>query len=119
MLAARARALGLDVPIGGVGDASEAPAVSRRPPRIAADGRWRGQAGHPGQAAVPAIRESIERAVRLVRHGAARAMVTNPISKSVLYGAGFAFPGHTEYLAALAATEGHAPHPVMMLAALR
>jgi 4-hydroxythreonine-4-phosphate dehydrogenase len=37
--------------------------------------------------------------------------VTNPISKAVLYGAGFAYPGHTEFLAAL--TGG--AQPVMML----
>ena len=118
VLAARARALGLDVPIGGVGDASEAPAVFPDAlPVLPLTLAGAVEPGHPGQAAVPAIRESIERAVRLVRHGAARAMVTNPISKSVLYGSGFAFPGHTEYLAALAATEGHTPHPVMMLAA--
>ena len=41
-----------------------------------------------------------------MRQGAARAVVTNPISKAVLYGAGFAFPGHTEYLAALASADG-------------
>ena len=29
-------------------------------------------------------------------------MVTNPIQKSALYEAGFGYPGHTEYLAALA-----------------
>ena len=38
--------------------------------------------------------------------------MTNPIAKSVLYGAGFAHPGHTEFLSALT---GGAP-PVMMLA---
>ena len=41
--------------------------------------------------------------------------MTNPIAKSVLYDAGFAFPGHTEYLAALAAPKGKPLHPVMML----
>jgi 4-hydroxythreonine-4-phosphate dehydrogenase len=65
---------------------------------------------------VAAIERSIERAVGLVRAGAARAIVTNPISKSVLYGAGFAFPGHTEYLASLAAAGGAPIQPVMMLA---
>jgi 4-hydroxythreonine-4-phosphate dehydrogenase len=73
-------------------------------------------AGRPDAAAAPAILESIERAVSLVRHGRAAAVVTNPISKAVLYGAGFPFPGHTEYLAALASAEGRPPHPVMMLA---
>jgi 4-hydroxythreonine-4-phosphate dehydrogenase len=42
-------------------------------------------------------------------------VVTNPIAKSVLYRAGFRHPGHTEYLAELAATGGHIPQPVMML----
>ncbi len=40
-------------------------------------------------------------------------MVTNPIHKKALYAAGFAFPGHTEFLAALA---GSGVRPVMMLA---
>jgi 4-hydroxythreonine-4-phosphate dehydrogenase len=47
--------------------------------------------------------------------GLAAAVVTNPIAKSVLYRAGFSHPGHTEYLAKLAATGGHTPQPVMML----
>jgi 4-hydroxythreonine-4-phosphate dehydrogenase len=44
--------------------------------------------------------------------------VTAPIAKSVLYGAGFRFPGHTEFLAELCRAHGaEAPVPVMMLAA--
>ncbi len=35
---------------------------------------------------------------------------------ALLYGAGFKFPGHTEYLADLATVNGVAPRPVMMLA---
>jgi len=50
-----------------------------------------------------------------VRNGRAGAVVTNPIAKSVLYRAGFRHPGHTEYLAELAADGGSAPQPVMML----
>jgi len=42
-------------------------------------------------------------------------VVTNPIAKSVLYRAGFRHPGHTEFLAELAANGGVAPQPVMML----
>ena len=37
--------------------------------------------------------ESIARAVRSVRDGAARAVVTNPIAKASLYEAGFRLPG--------------------------
>ncbi|MGY6633958.1 MAG: 4-hydroxythreonine-4-phosphate dehydrogenase PdxA [Alkalilacustris sp.] len=45
----------------------------------------------------------IARAVALVQDGAAGAVVTAPIHKQALQdGAGFAFPGHTEYLADLA-----------------
>src|SRR6202043_446545 len=58
---------------------------------------------------------SIRHAVDHVRAGRASAVVTNPISKSVLYKAGFRHPGHTEFLAELAADHGHAPQPVMML----
>ncbi len=58
---------------------------------------------------------AIEMAVSLALSGAARAVVTNPIAKSVVNAAGFGFPGHTEYLGALAAREGHAVSPVMML----
>ncbi|WP_432449888.1 4-hydroxythreonine-4-phosphate dehydrogenase PdxA [Aliiroseovarius marinus] len=45
----------------------------------------------------------IERAVALTQEGAALAVCTNPIHKKALKdGAGFAFPGHTEFLAHLA-----------------
>ncbi|APH55383.1 4-hydroxythreonine-4-phosphate dehydrogenase [Granulibacter bethesdensis] len=67
--------------------------------------------GHPDQANAPAVIASIEQAVRHVQAGQAAAVVTNPISKAVLYSSGFAFPGHTEFLGAL--TGGT---PVMMLA---
>lgn len=67
--------------------------------------------GRPDPANGPATIASIERAVRLVQAGEASAVVTNPISKAVLYAAGFQYPGHTEFLGAL--TGGT---PVMMLA---
>jgi 4-hydroxythreonine-4-phosphate dehydrogenase len=44
-------------------------------------------------------------------------IVTCPIQKETLYGAGFTFEGHTDYLAALAKRAGHAAVPVMMLVA--
>ena len=66
--------------------------------------------GDPANAS--ATLASIETAVRLAQAGRAVAVVTNPINKAVLYEAGFAHPGHTEFLAALTG----APLPVMMLA---
>ncbi len=68
--------------------------------------------GKPSSSTATAVIASITRATELVRMGAAAALVTNPIQKSVLTQAGFAFPGHTEFLAHLAGVE----RPVMMLA---
>ncbi len=72
--------------------------------------------GRPDQSSAPAAIAAIRRAVADVVDGRASAIVTNPIAKNVLYRSGFAEPGHTEYLARLAAemTGVHA-HPVMML----
>lgn len=69
--------------------------------------------GRPDPANGPAVAAAIERAVGLVRDGRASAVVTNPIQKETLYQAGFAFPGHTEFLANLA---GPGVIPVMLLA---
>lgn len=70
--------------------------------------------GAPAEANAGAVIRSIERAVALAMAGEAAAVVTNPINKKALYdGAGFAYPGHTEFLAALGGVE----RSVMMLAA--
>ncbi len=50
-----------------------------------------------------------------MREGKASAVVTNPIAKAVLYGAGFRFPGHTEFLGDLAKAWGDPAFPVMMI----
>ena len=73
--------------------------------------------GQPDVAHAPHIVAWIREGVELCRDGQARALVTAPIAKAVLYGAGFDFPGHTEYLAHLCAKNGVEPLPVMMLAA--
>ncbi|MEX3008225.1 4-hydroxythreonine-4-phosphate dehydrogenase PdxA [Hoeflea sp. TYP-13] len=75
------------------------------------------ETGRPQPDNAAAIIEAIERAVALTVEGAASAVVTNPIAKSVLYEAGFAFPGHTEFLADLAKKHmGETYRPIMMLA---
>lgn len=71
--------------------------------------------GKADAATAPAIIESIRLAVEHTRAGRAAAVVTNPISKALLYRAGFKHPGHTEYLAELAADAGATPRPIMML----
>ncbi|SDF82979.1 4-hydroxythreonine-4-phosphate dehydrogenase [Limimonas halophila] len=73
--------------------------------------------GQPDPANGHAVVEAIDRAVHFVQAGQAGAVVTNPIAKTVLRAGGFAHPGHTEYLAHLAAAGGTPPEPVMMLAA--
>jgi 4-hydroxythreonine-4-phosphate dehydrogenase len=66
----------------------------------------------------PAIVAAIERGVEAVRVGCASALVTLPIAKAVLQQAGFAFPGHTEFIAHLTQSDPwpHTRGPVMMLA---
>ncbi|MEM7523634.1 MAG: 4-hydroxythreonine-4-phosphate dehydrogenase PdxA [Pseudomonadota bacterium] len=70
--------------------------------------------GRPAGENAAAVIRSIERSVALCRAGEASAVVTNPINKKALKdGAGFVYPGHTEFLAALGGVE----RSVMMLAA--
>ena len=74
--------------------------------------------GRPSPAAAGRIIEWIEVAARMALNGEARAMVTAPIAKAPLYEAGFEFPGHTEFLGALApGRDAQARGPIMMLAA--
>ena len=69
--------------------------------------------GQPDPANAQGVIDAIARGVALVQAGAARALCTAPIHKKALKdGADFAYPGHTEYLAALAGVD----RVVMMLA---
>jgi 4-hydroxythreonine-4-phosphate dehydrogenase len=74
-------------------------------------------AGQPDSAHASHIVEWIKTGVELCLAGQARALITCPIAKSVLYATGFQFPGHTEYLAALCRDGDIVPTPVMMLTA--
>ncbi|WP_322888903.1 MULTISPECIES: 4-hydroxythreonine-4-phosphate dehydrogenase PdxA [unclassified Yoonia] len=70
-------------------------------------------AGQPDPAHAQGVIDAIATGVDLVRSGQASALCTAPIHKAALIaGAGFAYPGHTEYLAALAGVD----RVVMMLA---
>ncbi|GGG75351.1 4-hydroxythreonine-4-phosphate dehydrogenase [Salipiger pallidus] len=122
-------ALGPELPFVWLGEPSHlpgnVPAVVISDPSQAADAAVRGlpvlPVGMPGprvpgtpqptQAA--GVIASIARGVELVQSGACSALCTLPISKQALAeGAGFAYPGHTEYLADLAGVD----EVVMMLA---
>lgn len=69
--------------------------------------------GTPDAANAGQIITAIEQGVAGVKKGQFSALVTNPIAKDSLYQVGFAYPGHTEFLAHL---DGHGKRPVMMLA---
>ena len=107
-------ALGLGVPIAEISAPEEAAAACEHAlPVLPLAGPVHAEAGTPNPANAPAVLESIERAVALATEDRVAGVVTNPIHKKSLYGAGFRYPGHTEYLAALAGTT---EAPVMMLA---
>lgn len=102
------------VPIALVGSASEAAqAFSNALPVLPIPLVAPVTPGRPDSRNARPVIVAIERAVKLARSGEASALVTNPIQKSTLYEAGFTYPGHTEFLGALA---GDTFRPVMMLA---
>ena len=113
-LAARARALNLPVKIEEAGAADAAArfktALPVQPLGIAATAA----PGKPDAASAAVARAAIEQAVALVQADEALAVVTNPIAKHVMQQAGFAFPGHTEFLAHLAGG-ARPPRPVMLI----
>lgn len=118
-LTERSRQLGLPETVQDIGSLSEAVdifdrAVPVRPVPLAA----RVTPGAPNPANAAAVIAAIEQATAAVVGGEAMALVTNPIAKSVLAASGFAYPGHTEFLAALAQQHypGQCFRPIMMLA---
>ena len=108
-------ALPTDVPVIEITAPGQANAVyTNGLPLLHHDFAAENQFGHPDPANAKCVIGVIERAVQLVQSGQASAICTNPIHKKALkVGAGFAYPGHTEFLAALAGID----RPVMMLAA--
>ena len=111
----RAKALGLKLTLAEVSAGEATGAFTDALPVVATGHSATARPGHPDDTSAGAAMASIRQAVSDVIAGQASAVVTNPIAKSVLYRAGFRHPGHTEYLAELAATNGHTPQPVMML----
>ncbi len=113
-----ARSLSLDVPVEVVPDPVHGSSVFHHAlPVVPLELQAAEQAGSPDPSNGAATIVSIERATAAVVAGEASAIVTNPIAKSVLYQTGFAFPGHTEFLGALAGKyePGRRFVPVMLL----
>jgi len=69
------------------------------------------RAGHPDSQHARHIIDWIREAVTLCLDGSAGGLITAPINKSVLYAAGFGFPGHTEYLEDLTRNAPFERHP--------
>lgn len=115
ILAAAAKRAGFDAPIVETEPSRAATVLEQGLPVVPLEHRVVSEPGRPDPRNADATIESIDRAVQSVHDGAARAVVTNPIAKAVLYNAGFRFPGHTEYLGELAKAWGGTPFPVMMI----
>lgn len=117
-LAERARQFSLNVAIQAVSSPAEAiEAFGSALPVLHTPLQVPSRAGVGDVANRAAIIGAIDAATAAVVQGAAAAIVTNPIAKHVVLGEDFPFPGHTEFLAALAERHyGRSYRPVMMLA---
>jgi 4-hydroxythreonine-4-phosphate dehydrogenase len=115
ILAAAAKRAGFAVPIIETDPAGAKAAFPNGLPVVPLKHAVEDAPGRPNPANAAAVIESIERAVGAVRQGEARAVVTNPIAKALLYQAGFKHPGHTEFLGELAKVWGGPAFPVMMI----
>lgn len=102
LLSARARRIGLDLAIIETDEAGALAAFARGLPVVPLLNPVPDRPGKPDVAGAGAVIESIERAILSIRENHARAVVTPPIMKEVLYRAGFGHPGHTEFLGELA-----------------
>jgi 4-hydroxythreonine-4-phosphate dehydrogenase len=106
--------MGLEVPVRVVKDAAEAGETFRSAlPVLSVPLAAIPVPGQPNPANAHAVVASIEQATKLALAGAVGGVVTNPINKAALYQAGFAYPGHTEFLAELTGATGQ---QIMMLA---
>ncbi len=112
--------VGVDVPIEQVEPESISGLFARALPVIPVELAGPVNYGTPDAGNAPAVIDAIEIAVDLVHQNLARGLTTCPIQKSILAKAGFEYPGHTEFLAALAKgwpeiSESDC-RPIMMLA---
>jgi 4-hydroxythreonine-4-phosphate dehydrogenase len=115
-LRSRAARLGIEVEIAATSAAFAASVFADALPVVDIDGLVPDKPGDSSPLSAKVVIEAISQAVSGTLTGSCRGVVTAPIHKAALYTAGFKFPGHTEFLAALCANGGAAPMPVMMLA---
>ncbi|MGH1417570.1 MAG: 4-hydroxythreonine-4-phosphate dehydrogenase PdxA [Hyphomicrobiaceae bacterium] len=119
VLAARADALGLAIPIQIIEDPSKVSEIfDQALPVLATPLSDPVQPGVTSPAHAQTTVASIAKAAELVAQGSASGIVTNPIAKATLYAKSFKHPGHTEFLGELATRHWRtpSPNPIMMLA---
>lgn len=114
-LAARARRLGLNINFAQTTIERASGEFPVALPVHHVDGLVPDKPGDTSALSGKVVIEAIRSAVAETLSGKCRAVVTAPIHKAALYTAGFKYPGHTEYLAALCANGATVPQPVMML----
>lgn len=109
------KALDPDIPLAEIVDPAEALTLARTAlPVLQHDFPHPATPGKADLRNAQSVIDVISRAVEMARTGRVGAICTGPINKQVLQeGAGFSFPGHTEFLAML----GDVPHAIMMLSA--
>jgi 4-hydroxythreonine-4-phosphate dehydrogenase len=113
-LADLAYELGWTIPVVEIAEPSEAIEVFEHAlPVLPVTIGFRIKPGQPDPDSVKAVIQSIKTGVELCVAGKAAGIVTNPINKNVMHQGGFAFPGHTEYLASLLGLDNR---EVMLLA---
>ncbi|MEE4012432.1 4-hydroxythreonine-4-phosphate dehydrogenase PdxA [Roseibium sp. FZY0029] len=118
LLQARAERMGLNARLKMVAQDEAAAVFSKALPIVQTGPALSDQPGVEAPETAASVVAAIEGCVEDIKSGVACALVTNPINKAALYRTGFAFPGHTEYLGALAEKHwpGEPEKPVMMIA---
>ncbi|PVB63394.1 4-hydroxythreonine-4-phosphate dehydrogenase PdxA [Labrenzia sp. 011] len=118
LLASRAKTIDLNIRIESVSPDQASTHFPKSLPIVQTGPALSDRPGVEQAETAPSVVASIEGCVEDIRNGLASAVVTNPINKAALYRTGFTYPGHTEFLGALA--EKHWPGapatPVMMIA---
>lgn len=116
LMEARAARLGIGVPVVESLPEETVETFAFGLPVVALDGSADDRPGMPGTDTAALVIEAIRTGVEHIRAHRARAIVTNPIAKSVLAAAGFSHPGHTEFLGELSRPFRVGPvRPVMMI----
>ena len=115
----RAKAMGLKLRIRTISSPEEAGAVFHNAlPVLPLDQSVKGTPAMPSNQDPALIVQSLQRSVEQCLEGAASALVTAPINKAALYRDGFAYEGHTDFLADLISHQtGQTLNELMMLCA--